>query len=80
MIIALVQQVRKLAGLLFTEVQNALHQISQKMLPVSTQDTALRALESRQQIVELEGMLQKEKEEFEVKRSLTQICTRREVF
>lgn len=58
-------EVRKLAGLLFTEVQNALHQISQKMLPVSTQDTALRALESRQQIVELEGMLQKEKEEFE---------------
>lgn len=62
---------RKQAELLFTEVQNVLHQFLQKMSAVGSQDAAIRALESRQRIVELEGMLQKEKEEIEVKRNLS---------
>lgn len=61
----------KQAELLFTEVQNVLHQFLQKMSAVGSQDAAIRALESRQRIVELEGMVQKEKEEFEVKRNLS---------
>ena len=64
---------RKQAELLFTEVQNVLHQFLQKMSAVGSQDAAIRALESRQRIVELEGMLQKEKEEFEVKKSFLDI-------
>lgn len=61
----------KQAELLFTEVQNVLHQFLRKMSAVGSQDAAIRALESRQRIVELEGMVQKEKEEFEVKRNLS---------
>lgn len=61
----------KQAELLFTEVQNVLHQFLQKMSAVGSQDAAIRALESGQRIVELEGMVQKEKEEFEVKRNLS---------
>ncbi|KAM5547100.1 1-phosphatidylinositol-3-phosphate 5-kinase FAB1A [Rosa sericea] len=53
------------AELLFTELHSALHQILQKIKVAETQDGGKRAPESTHQIVELEGMLQKEREDFE---------------
>lgn len=49
------------AELLFSEVCNALHRISEKGHGMGL------ITESRHQIAELEGMLQKEKAEFEVR-------------
>lgn len=77
-VIDLVQQVCKQAELLFAEVQNALHQVLQKISAMKLEDADMR--EKRQQIADLSGMLQKEKEEFQVKRNLSQICVMREVF
>lgn len=47
-------------------MQNALHQILQKISATGSQDAGMRGRELQKQIVELEGLLQKEKEEFEV--------------
>ncbi|KAF9616143.1 hypothetical protein IFM89_028609, partial [Coptis chinensis] len=49
------------AELLFTEVLNALHQIAEKRLGT----VSLKAVESKRNVAELEGTLQKEKAEFE---------------
>ncbi|KAG8376278.1 hypothetical protein BUALT_Bualt09G0046600 [Buddleja alternifolia] len=54
-------EVRKRAYILFNEVLEVLHQISEKI----TNDTGINAAESGQLIAELELMLQKEKREFE---------------
>uniref|UniRef100_A0A5B7AAL3 1-phosphatidylinositol-3-phosphate 5-kinase n=1 Tax=Davidia involucrata TaxID=16924 RepID=A0A5B7AAL3_DAVIN len=48
-------------NLLFAEVYHALHQTSEKM----SLDSGTKAPDTRQRIAELEGMLQKEREEFE---------------
>lgn len=48
--------------LLFSEALNALIQIEEKR-----SSCGMRTPESRRQIVDLEGILQKEKEEFEVR-------------
>ncbi|XP_043707640.1 1-phosphatidylinositol-3-phosphate 5-kinase FAB1B-like [Telopea speciosissima] len=53
------------AELLFTEVLNALHQIAEKRSDAGSVSNNLKAPESRRHISELEGMLQKEKAEFE---------------
>ncbi|KAF2304224.1 hypothetical protein GH714_028660 [Hevea brasiliensis] len=61
-------EVRQRAELLFTEVQNALHQISEKTLGEGSQNGNLKSSElSRFHVAELEGILQKEKEELEFK-------------
>lgn len=54
------------AELLFNDLRNALHQILEKIPAAETQDGGKKAPESTHQIVELEGMLQKEREGFEV--------------
>ncbi|PON78285.1 Chaperonin Cpn60/TCP-1 family [Trema orientale] len=51
--------------LLFSEVLNALSQIAEKRTGAGVLGGGIRLPESRRQIVELEGILQKEKEEFE---------------
>ncbi|PRQ51739.1 putative 1-phosphatidylinositol-3-phosphate 5-kinase chromatin regulator PHD family [Rosa chinensis] len=53
------------AELLFSEVLNALSQISEKRSGSGSITSGIVTAESRHQIVELEGMLQKEKVEFE---------------
>ncbi|KAI5336634.1 hypothetical protein L3X38_015902 [Prunus dulcis] len=53
------------AELLFSEVLNALRQIAEKRSGSGSHTTGMVTPESRHQIVELEGMLQKEKVEFE---------------
>ncbi|KAK9281485.1 hypothetical protein L1049_004388 [Liquidambar formosana] len=53
------------AELLFSEVLNALSQIAEKRSRIGPLNGAMKMPESRRQIVELEGMLQKEKTEFE---------------
>ncbi|XP_042506110.1 1-phosphatidylinositol-3-phosphate 5-kinase FAB1B-like [Macadamia integrifolia] len=53
------------AELLFTEVLNALHQIAEKRSDGGSVNNHLKAPESRRHISELEGMLLKEKAEFE---------------
>ncbi|XP_025012598.2 1-phosphatidylinositol-3-phosphate 5-kinase FAB1A isoform X1 [Ricinus communis] len=59
-------EVHQRAELLFKEVQNALQRISEKILGAGSQNGDLKASElSRLRIAELEGMLQKEKEQFE---------------
>ncbi|KAE7998383.1 hypothetical protein FH972_002933 [Carpinus fangiana] len=50
---------------LFTEVQNALRKISENVSSAALQDGGVKAPESRHRIAELEGLLQKEKQEFE---------------
>lgn len=55
------KQVVDRAELLFSEVCNALQRISEKRHGIGLNT------ESRRQIAELEGMLQKEKAEFEVR-------------
>ncbi|KAL5850743.1 hypothetical protein ACOSQ3_008792 [Xanthoceras sorbifolium] len=57
-------EVRNRAELLFTEVYNALHQILEK-IGARSENGGTKATESRLHIAELEGMLQKDKEEFE---------------
>ncbi|TXG61716.1 hypothetical protein EZV62_013079 [Acer yangbiense] len=57
-------EVRNRAEFLFTEVYNALHQISEK-IGAGSEDGGMKTTESRLHITELEGMLQKDKEEFE---------------
>lgn len=54
------------AELLFTELRNALNQILGKRPLAGTQDGGKKAPESSHQIAELEEMLQKEREDFEV--------------
>uniref|UniRef100_A0A2P2M4X8 1-phosphatidylinositol-3-phosphate 5-kinase n=1 Tax=Rhizophora mucronata TaxID=61149 RepID=A0A2P2M4X8_RHIMU len=59
-------EVRHRAALLFSEVQNALHCISEKMLFAGSKDVNTKEPEVlRLCIAELEGILQKEKEESE---------------
>lgn len=53
------------AELLFTEVCNALNQISEKLLRSGSIDSSTKACGLRKHIAELERMLKKEKEEFE---------------
>ncbi|XP_015888945.3 1-phosphatidylinositol-3-phosphate 5-kinase FAB1B [Ziziphus jujuba] len=69
-----VNEVHKQAELLFTEVQNALRQISLKISATGSQDGGMSTHELHKQIGELEGMLQKEKEEFE-ESSRKSLCT-----
>ena len=54
------------AELLFTELHNALNQILETRPISGTPDGGKKAPESSHQIVELEEMLQKEREDFEV--------------
>ncbi|KDP33967.1 hypothetical protein JCGZ_07538 [Jatropha curcas] len=61
-----VNEVRQRADLLFKEVQNSLHRISEKASSVGSQNGDLKASElATFRVVELEGILQKNKEEFE---------------
>ncbi|CAK7356447.1 unnamed protein product [Dovyalis caffra] len=53
------------AELLFSEVLNALSQISEKRCKIGQLNSGMKLPESRRQIAELELMLQKEKAEFE---------------
>lgn len=53
------------ATCLFTQVLNALHQIAEAKPKTASLDSNMKVLESRRMIVELEGMLQKERAEFE---------------
>ncbi|GMP37090.1 hypothetical protein CsSME_00008941 [Camellia sinensis var. sinensis] len=55
-------EIRSRADLLFAEVYNAVRQISEG----TSLDSGMKAPESRKRVAELAGMLQKEKEEFEV--------------
>ena len=54
------------AELLFSEVLNALSQIAEKRSASSPLNGSMKIPESRRQLGELEGILQKEKAEFEV--------------
>jgi 1-phosphatidylinositol-3-phosphate 5-kinase len=54
------------AELLFTEVLNALHQISEKRPITGSFDGNIKILELRRNIVELEDILQAEKADFTV--------------
>lgn len=47
-------------------MKNALVQISQKISATGSQEAGTMTFESKQIVAELEGMLQKEREEFEV--------------
>nr|DAD49190.1 TPA_asm: hypothetical protein HUJ06_019127 [Nelumbo nucifera] len=53
------------AELFFTEVFNSLHQIAEKRLGAGSLNSSMKAPELKRRIAELEGMLQKEKAEFE---------------
>lgn len=55
------------AELLFSEVLNALRQFVEKRSGIGSVGGSTKALESRHQLVDLEGMLHKEKSEFEVR-------------
>ena len=55
------------AELLFSEVLNALSQIGEKRSSPVPVGNGLKTPELRRQVAELEGMLQKEKVEFEVR-------------
>ncbi|XP_052199159.1 1-phosphatidylinositol-3-phosphate 5-kinase FAB1B isoform X2 [Diospyros lotus] len=57
-----VNEVRSNKDLLFSEVHNALFQISEQIL----HDSSMKAPESRSRVAELEEILQKEKEELEM--------------
>lgn len=58
---------RQRAELLFTEVQNALIRISEKILGEGSQNGDIKSSElSRFHVAELKSILQKEKAEFEV--------------
>lgn len=72
-------QVVDRAELLFSEVLNALRQISENSSVNGPLGINTRTSESRNKISELEGMLQKEKAEFEVFltiKSFMQACVR----
>lgn len=58
-------EVRNWAELLFTEVCNALNQISEKLSRSGLLESSTKGCALRKHIVELEWMLNKEKEEFE---------------
>ncbi|XP_008797353.2 1-phosphatidylinositol-3-phosphate 5-kinase FAB1A-like isoform X2 [Phoenix dactylifera] len=60
-----VNEVAEAAELLFTEVLNALCQISERKPKTGSLDGNMKVSELRRAIVELEGILQKEKAEFE---------------
>lgn len=55
------------AELLFSEVLNGLSQIGEQRSSAVLLNSGLKTPELRRQVAELEGMLQKEKLEFEVK-------------
>lgn len=55
------------AELLFSEVLKALHQMAEKRSVPSSLNSSMQIPESRRQLAYLEGMLQKEREEFEVR-------------
>ena len=58
------------AELLFSEVLNALSQISEKLCKIEQHNSRMKLPESRRQIAEYESMWQKEKVEFEVRLSI----------
>lgn len=60
-------QVVDSAELLFTEVLNALHQISERRPITGSFDGNIKILELRRNIMELEDILQAEKADFTVK-------------
>lgn len=51
---------------LFTEVYKALRKISENISRADSQDPGVKAPDSRHHIAKLEGLLHKEKQEFEV--------------
>lgn len=55
------------AELLFSEVLNALSQMADKRFGTGALNNGMITPETRHQLTELEGMLQKEKVEFEVR-------------
>ena len=55
------------AELLFSEILNSLSQIAGKKFGTGTPNSIMKTPELRHQIAELEGILQKEKLEFEVR-------------
>lgn len=65
-IVDLVHQLHNKAEILFGEVYNALHQISEKFSGLVLQEGGNRMSDFSNLIAELKGMLQHEKEEFEV--------------
>lgn len=64
------KQVINRAELLFSEVLNALSQIGEERSNAVPVSSGLKIPELRRQLAELEGMLQKEKVEFEVRLSV----------
>ncbi|KAK4269012.1 hypothetical protein QN277_022222 [Acacia crassicarpa] len=60
-----IDEVVNRAKLLFSEVQNALGHIEDKRSSTMPSNSGLETPESAQQVAELEGMLQREKDEFE---------------
>lgn len=61
------KQVDNQAEILFSEVLKSLREIAEKQMGLGPLDSNTEASESRHQIDELEGILQKEKLEFEVR-------------
>lgn len=59
-------QVRDRAELLYTEVCNAINEISEKLSRSGTLESNTKAFGLRKHVMELEWILKKEKEEFEV--------------
>ena len=62
-----IQQVAKDTEVLFKEVLNKLHQIAESSLNTGLNKGKVKVVEPIRIIAELEGVLQKEKTEFEVK-------------
>ncbi|KAF3973833.1 hypothetical protein CMV_002766 [Castanea mollissima] len=60
-----VNELCKMAEGLFTEVYKALRKISENISRADSQDPGVKAPDSRHHIAELEGLLHKEKQEFE---------------
>lgn len=63
-------QVVNRAELLFSEILNGLSQIGEKRSSAAQTSSGQKTPELRRQVAELEGMLQKEKLEFEVRSSV----------
>lgn len=61
------------ANILFSEVFNALSQIGKKRSSTLPPSSGLKIPESRRQVAQLQGMLRKEKLEFEVRPAVINI-------
>ena len=57
----------KTANDLFIAIRKSLRQVEEKVLNTGSHDGNMEVLESRRRLIELEGILQKEQAEFEVK-------------